>query len=470
MNGRKAMKNRQAQPGQERAIRPYVVLFLLLSVVYHSNLRPIAAGDSLPASLVPLSIVLDGSITLDRFGPYVSEHVWYSSAVLHKTGRHWYSVYPIAGPVLVSPLYVPIAFVPWVAKQPPGVLIAIARIAEKIVAVALAAAAAVFLLLLLRRLTSNRSAWILTLLFALGTGNWSASSQALWPHTFGQFAIIGCLYSIERFSASNSEPRWYWMAGVFAACALAIRPTNFALIPALSLVLWLQPARLTHYVRVFVPPVAAAALVAAYNLTAFHSLAGGYPVELDGRFLEGLLGILLSPGRGLLVYTPIAMFALAAFAPRARQSRELHRPVVIAASVFSLLHLAFIAMWPIWWGGYCWGPRLLAEILAPIMVLIAVGLPAIQGRGLKRAFAITAVYCCFIQALGVYCYPKGRWDNSPVSVNEDSARLWNWADNPVIRTARGGFAWEPYSIVGAAAAGGWPAAAKKLQELGINAY
>src|SRR5579863_4798672 len=99
------MHSRRARSGYKRAVRPYILLFLLLSAVYHSNLRPVASGDSLPASLVPFSIVLDGSITLDRFGPYVSEHVWYASAVLHNTGRHWYSVYPIAGPVLVTPLY-----------------------------------------------------------------------------------------------------------------------------------------------------------------------------------------------------------------------------------------------------------------------------------------------------------------------------------------------------------------------------
>ena len=62
--------------GSSRAGR-YVILFALLCVVYHSNLRPVASGDSLPASLIPFSVILDKSISLDRFGPYISEHVWY---------------------------------------------------------------------------------------------------------------------------------------------------------------------------------------------------------------------------------------------------------------------------------------------------------------------------------------------------------------------------------------------------------
>jgi hypothetical protein len=81
-----------------------------------------------------------------------------------------------------------------------------------------------------------------------------------------------------------------------------------------------------------------------------------------------------------------------------------------------------------------------------------------------------ALHCVLIQAIGVYCYPKGAWDALPVSVDVDPGRLWNWGDNPIIRTVRGGVVWEPYAIVAAAATGGLPAAAKKLQELGINPY
>ena len=453
-----------------RAAQPYALLFVLLLVVYHSNLRPIAAGDSLPASLIPFSILLDGSITLDRFGPYLTEHVWYGPEVLHKVGGHWYSWYPVAGPVLATPLYLPIALVPQLAKQPPATLIAIARIGEKFTSVTLAAAAAVALLFLLSRLTSRRAAWILTLVFALGTGNWSTASQALWQPTFGDLALIGFLYSMERLDGGTLSPRWYWAAGSFAGIALAIRPTCGILVPVLAVVLWFRSARVSEYLAALVPCLVIASATAAYNLTVFGRLAGGYSAKVERHFVDGLLGILISPGRGLLIYTPVAIFALAAFAPAARQSRGQHRSVVAAATAFSVLHLGLIAVWPEWWGGYCWGPRLLTETLAPILVLIAIGLPVIRSRGWQSAFACLAIYGCLVQALGVYCYPKGRWDALPESVDAAPARVWDWADNPLVRTARGGFVWEPYAIAGAAISGGRPAAAKRLQQLGINPY
>ena len=455
--------------GSSRAGR-YVILFALLSAVYHSNLRPVASGDSLPASLIPFSVILDKSISLDRFGPYITEHVWYGSKVILNKRGHWYSRYPIVGPLLATPLYLPLAFIPGIDKQPPGTLISIARVGEKIAAVFLASAAAMALLLLLRRVTSDWAAWMLTLLFAFGTANWSTSSQALWPHTFGQLAIIGCLCAVDRWSAGDPRVSPYWIAGAFAACAVAIRPTNVTLLPALALALFLRPARPMYYVRVFVPVILATAPLLVYNLAVFRSASGQYPVKLGEHLWDGLLGVLISPGRGLLAYTPIVIFALAAFAPHVRALREQHWLLVIVATMFLVSHIVLISLWPFWWGGYCWGPRLLTEAVVPFMILLAVGWQVIASNGWKWAFAGTALYCCFVQALGVYCYPKGRWDSLPVSVNDDPSRLWDWADNPLVRTAQGGVVWEPYAIVAAAAKGGLPAAAKKLKELEINPF
>lgn len=425
-----------------------------------------AAGDSLPSALIPFSIVLDGSVSLDRFAPALQK-VPYAGGVIRKSGSHWYSMYPVAGPLLTTPLYLPLAMVPAIRRMPAATLISVSRIAEKFTAVIWAAATALLLLALLRRLVTEVSALFLTLIFALGTGNWATASQAMWQHTFGLLAVVACLYSVERW---REGARWYWLAGAFAGCALAIRPTNAALLPALALALWLSRARPQAYIRVFGLPLLAAAITAAANFVLFHNVGGRYSTQLDAQYPMRIAGLLFSPGRGLLIYTPIALFALAAFSGRVRLLREKHLPVFVVSAVSVLLDIAFTATWPVWWGGYSWGPRLLTETLPCLIVLIAIGWPALQRRAWRQAFAAAAVYGCFIQMLGVYCYPKGHWDNVPASVDAAPARLWDWKDNPISRTARGGIAWEPYAIATAALKGGLPAASAKMRIVGIAPY
>src|SRR2546421_5657506 len=99
-------------------MRRCALLFVSLSALYHSNLRPIASGDSLATWLIPFSVVLDGSPRLDRFGPYIAQNVSYGKNEVRQIERHWYGRFPIAGPLLASPLYVPLALVPAIRRLP----------------------------------------------------------------------------------------------------------------------------------------------------------------------------------------------------------------------------------------------------------------------------------------------------------------------------------------------------------------
>jgi hypothetical protein len=449
---------------------PYILLFAALSVVYHSNLRPIASGDSLPASLIPFSIWLDHTVRLDRFGPWVEAHQEYSSAVVRIRG-HYYSGYPIAGPVLATPLYFPLVALRSLGNWDPGALIALARILEKFAATSIAAFSAVLMLLLLRRLTSDSWAWGLTLVYALGTVAWSTSSQAMWQHTTGQLAIVGALFFLERWAGQRDSWAAPWYCGACTACALMIRPSNIVLLPALVAALFAIRVKAAEYLRLLILPFAGGLLVLGYNLLVFRNASGAYPLSwFDGDLLEGVGGILLSPGRGLLIYSPVALFALCSLLPKAAIARHKHTALFVASIVFAVLHGLAIAKFRFWWGGYCWGPRLLAEIMPPLLVLMALGTPALEGPWARRSFAVLAIYGCLIQALGVYFYPKGHWDNLPVSVDQAPGRLWDWKDNPIGRTAAAGPVWEQYAIVRAALSGGTAGAAQRMRELEINPF
>jgi hypothetical protein len=451
-------------------IRPYVLLFLALNVVYHANLRPVDSGDALPASLVPFALLLDHTVTLDRFVPWLRGHVWFTRSVIHESHGHFFSAFPIGGPLLVSPLYAPLAFLD-LRHWDPGSLVTLARIGQKFAAAAVTSLSAVLLLLLLKRITTVRWAWLLTLVYALATETWSISSQALWQHGPGELAIVGCFYGLERWWDDRARDGWLWLCGSCAAAAFIIRPTNIVLLAALLAALWPVKARFKEYAALLTAPLAGGALLTAYNVYAFGRLSGGYPVAvLNGSIFHGLIGLFLSPGRGLLIYTPIAIFALCAFLPIARAERHRCGPLVTAAIVFIILESLLVSRSIIWWGGYSWGPRLLTELAPPLVILMAIGVSAIDFPWARRAFAVLALYSILIQALGAFFYPNGHWDGTPQSVDAAPARLWDWADNPVTRTLRGGFFWEPYAIVNAALAGGMPAARRRMRELNADPY
>ena len=150
------------------------------------------------------------------------------------------------------------------------------------------------------------------------------------------------------------------------------RPTNIVLLPALVVALLLAKATLGQHARFWTLPLIGGAIVASYNLYVFHNISGGYAIGgLRSPFWTGLAGILFSPGRGLLIYTPVALFALCALWPGARAARHKYAPLFAACFVFIVLDLIVIAKWRVWWGGYCWGPRLLTELAPPLIVLMA---------------------------------------------------------------------------------------------------
>jgi hypothetical protein len=85
-------------------------------------------------------------------------------------------------------------------------------------------------------------------------------------------------------------------------------------------------------------------------------------------FVLALLGLLISPGRGVLVFFPIAVLAPLGAVRMARIPRL--RPYALAGGALVLFHLLFFAAWPIWWGGGCWGPRFMVPVI-PVLALLS---------------------------------------------------------------------------------------------------
>ena len=80
-------------------------VFLFALIVYNANLRRIGAFDTVASSLLPFNLWEGRGLLLDTLAAGTPRIAGYS-IVPSRTG-HLVSLYPIATPLLVTPLYVP---------------------------------------------------------------------------------------------------------------------------------------------------------------------------------------------------------------------------------------------------------------------------------------------------------------------------------------------------------------------------
>ncbi len=161
--------------GQKPRKATLLLIFVSLLVIYNSNLHMIYAPDSRPAKVLPLCILLDRDLYLDHFEPYFLTHEkgdnTHIFAVAYRRG-HWISIFPVVTPILIAPLYIPLAW--YVARYHPStgqyLFHRLLDVMEKLAASVVASLSAVMLYLCLVRLTPRRSVALgLAFIYALAS-------------------------------------------------------------------------------------------------------------------------------------------------------------------------------------------------------------------------------------------------------------------------------------------------------------
>jgi len=378
-------------------------LFLLLL----SNGRPIGAGDTRPTERAAASLVQEGDLDLDEY-PEVEP------PFAREEGAHRVSIYPVLSAVLAAPVFA-LARAVFVLDET-----GTAYAGKTAASLFSALAAAVLYLAMARRHPTRDAAWAAAV-FALGTSVW-ATSQALWQHPA---AVLGLSLAVLFWlRADDGEVAWAARAGLPLAVVLAARPADVALVAVLGLsfaVRW--PRQAPRLLLWAVPPLA---FVLAYQWLYFGSpFRHGFSGTL-GRFSEpwgqGQLGLLLSPAKGLLVFTPVAAVAaiglLRAFA---RGEKALAGTLGLGV----LAHLLLMGRWTEWHGGECWGPRMMTDAL-PLLFLF---LP--EGFGITRFLGtVLALVSIAVQVLGAFAYDY-RWERLRQRDGNPRAALWDVGRNPI---------------------------------------
>ncbi len=418
-----------------------LLLGLLCLFVYNANLRTIGAGDTLPARYLPLVLWHDGTFDLSSNARLV-EH----GHALPESNRskistlpgalapdaYWLirthsgqlvSLYPVVAPILAMPLYVPAVL--WLDSEgwSQANIDRAAELAEKVSASVFAAIASVLMFVVLRR-EANRWAFPLALAFAFGTDAWMVSSQALWQHGSGMLLIaLGLL-----LARGLPSPRRLALLGFVCGLIAANRQPDVFISLALALpvawnrkrdILWLCAgaalplAALLYYNVFFVGNIVGAAALGSKPDHFFHVQWSGVP------------GLLLSPTKGLLVFSPFLIFLPVGLAQRLRTPGT--RRLAIALSL-AVLAEVLVASQADWRAGASWGPRWLTDLF-PILVWLLAPAPLVLGRGARGVLIALIVAAVGFSAVGAFWYTHTS-DARILSGGMSSA--WNPSYTPFI--------------------------------------
>jgi cadmium resistance protein CadD (predicted permease) len=237
--------------------------------------------------------------------------------------------------------------------------------------------------------------WRLSL--GLGCAYAFGTMALAYTHThFGEPALallyVGAAYTLFRARDANTNPRrWLILAGVFLGAAILVRVRATIVLPAFLIYAFVTQRRRWGLAAVLIPIGLAAIWIAAWNMVRFGSplQTGDSLIVADIGFntplLFGLYGLLLSPGKGLFVYNPIALAGMVGVLRMLRRRRA----EALLFVLISLTLLVFHAVYDLWSGGWNWGPRFLLPLL-PFWLLGAGDLFSSRHPRLMRAVVVAA--------------------------------------------------------------------------------
>ena len=416
-----------------------ICIFLILYFAYNTVYVMNTNGDTVPATVFPLSVLQYHNLFFDQFGQMaINTNTNYGYLLIN---GHYYSLFPVVTPVLVTPVYAVSLGLFHVLSVPltGGNILLIGKTCAAIIT----ALSGVVVYLVCKELFSKRVALLSTFIYAFGTSTWSISSQALWQQGTGELLLILMLYCIIRNEKAES---WTHSAalGILSALFVFNRPPDALLvIPIVYYVIRFCRNRVTYY--------ALAGIVSGlpfflYNLLIFGTVFGGYSHDFhqyvfNGDFLVHYLGLLISPNVGLFIFTPILILSLIGyFKLKDFHNTHLGSTLFVFGPVILLTILAY-SFFDGWLSTWCYGPRYLIGIVPVLIIWCALFFDTIAkspaDRLQKSCAAILIIVLIaasvIIQFIGVYYYVYLP------SKSMDDQRVWDWNDSVITGSFNAGF-------------------------------
>lgn len=427
----------------------FIYLFLLSFVLYNLNFSAFfttssgGKGDTTPARLLPFQILSGRGVFFDEYVKnfYPKGPPFY----LQKSNNHYVSAYPLLPGLISIPVYFPFyAYLAAVHKTDYPILHNLSFSLEKLSASLYSSiTVGLFFILMMLLFRKLKFSIFFTLVFAFATQTFSVSSQNLWQHGFvNLFLILSQIFFL--LSLQNEKRKQIYLSlGLFFV--ILCFWSRYSLIPSYSLIYifliyWCEKK---HFSKYLITICISFLLLLLYNEYFFHTLLGSKAAPLEffrlnnpWQILNNFLGVILSPNRGIIFFTPFYIFAYTIFAYWQKFKRYAFntKSIILLNSINLFMVLLINSFWSIWWGGHGWGNRLLTDSAASAVILIAYFYLFTNKFWLRILIIALIFYTSLVQFIGTFYYRYGEWGSYPIDIDINQQKLWDYNDNLIFRS------------------------------------
>jgi len=416
-----------------------VPVMLLTFVGHDAASSSHAGGDSRWTTYQSLSLLHDHTLTLGRWSDRIAENPAHAA-----TNEHGQPVYtfPWGTAVVIAPVMAALevkeklrgrSLQEEIRPQP-----APHETENTVASVLIALTTGLIFLMALSQLGSPWWAAGVALSFAFATSCFSTATRALWSHGPAILIISAELAILLRSRPpplGERRDRLVPLLGPLFVLAYAVRPTT-----AVIAVVFTVVAAVSHRRRLPLLLAGGALAAAGYfavNLATYQQLQPAYysPGRLFGshHFFEAMAGNLVSPQRGLLIWSPIVLLAVAGtvIAWRSRRFDALTGGLVAAVVGYWIV----ISTLEPWWAGWSVGPRLFTDAL-PMLTVLALPAVAVLRRGHwlgRGVVAALLAFSLFTNTRGATRFETQQWNEFPRDIHQHPDRAWDWSDLQFMR-------------------------------------
>lgn len=428
------------------------LFYIIFFVVFFANIfnTNITAWDSRWTIHTAYSMIYERNLDLDEYSNLFQKNENYG---IWKGSEHVYNYFPIGVSIIALPFVFVGEYIFELAliinpdlkaklQERGFTLINVTNyyyVVEYFIASFIVAICACLCFLIARRFIGVKHSLILTFVFAFCTSLWSVAGRALWMHGPLMLCLLVAIYFL---TAANINVKRIIILGVTLAFTFIIRPTGLIFFGGVLLYFLLTNKRFA--IIYLLSGLTVFGFFFALNYSIYGTLFSPYYqyyqniISESGHpnFLQALAGNIISPGKGLLIFSPIFIFSAIGIYIKIK-TKEFSKLDFCLILIFAAYYIA-ICFVTKWWDGWSYGPRYISDAI-PILIYFII--PYFQHLNLFRSKKILEYTFALLLLISCYIHTRGaldgklwiEWNGKPQNIDEHPERAWDWTDPPFLR-------------------------------------